>query len=108
MEKIMLNVGERLVTMQLLPHESKYSVLRIVRILKNKLGVTSDEYKEFEVKEQGGKISWNKKGNEEKEIEFTTTEADIVRESLRDLNEKKKLEERHVSLYEKFVRPEEK
>ena len=52
-------------------------------------------------------VSWNSKGIEEKVITFKEKEFDLVKDALLALDKAKKLEERHFTLFEKFVEAKE-
>lgn len=148
----MLNVGERILTLQVLPAENDYSTIRIIRGLKEKFGLSPEDHEEFEIQkyfkylmseskklaEEANKeenkdkkedmlaeseflaekseelkkkglenIVWNAKGDEEKEFELKNKELEIIKSSLEKLSKEKKLSSRHLSIYEKFVKPEE-
>ena len=101
-----LNVVERLMLMPLLPQEGSFVTLRLVRTLVQKIGLSAEELKEFDVKESidGDKkiITWNKKGDMEKELKFEDKEVEVIVKALNELNGKEKLSQREFSLYEKF------
>ena len=99
-----MNVLERLTLLQILPKESNFATLMIVKNLTSSLGLSEDDYKEFEIKQEENQIIWNQKGNEEREIKIGEKATDIIIESLKKLDEEKKLTEQHFSLYEKFVK----
>jgi len=106
--EIKLNVGERLVAMGILPQQESYATLRVMRELKEKkLGINAEEFKEFEVKEtetpEGVRATWGKKGFEERPIKFMDREIEIIKDALLKLDKEKKLENKHYSLYDKFV-----
>jgi len=98
-----LNVGERLILLQVLPQEGNFLTLKIIRDLTEVVGLNEKEFKEFGIKEAGGQVSWNQKGIEEREIEIGEKATDIIVEALKKLNETNKLGQRHLSLYEKFI-----
>ena len=98
-----LTVLERLVLQQILPQEGNFVTLKILRSLKTNLGISEKEYKEFEIDQNGEQVTWNAKGNEEREIEIGEKATDIIVESLKKLNEEQKLTEQHYSIYEKFL-----
>lgn len=104
--KVGLNFGERLILMGILPKEGNFVTLKILRELTAKLGVSQEEYKEFEIVEDKkiNQVYWGQKGSEEKEMEFGEKECDLIVESLEKLDKEKKLEQRHFTLYEKFVK----
>ena len=98
-----LNVPERLTLLQVLPQEGNFLTLKIIRDLTEVVGLNEKEFKKFGIKEADGQVSWNQKGAEEIEIEIGEKATDIIVEALRGMDEKKKLEQRHLSLYEKFM-----
>ena len=98
-----LNVMERLLALQLLPSEGSIVMLKVIREAQDKLGLTEEEIKEFGVKQNEGTATWNKEGNEEREIAVSVKAQELLADELKKLDEKKKLTRHHVSLYEKFV-----
>jgi len=99
-----LNVIERLTVMDLLPKEGSFVTLKLIRNLLEKIGFTGEELVEYELKQEGNLASWNiEKGKVGKPFEFGKKEEEVIASSLRKLDEEKKLEQRHVSLFEKFI-----
>jgi transcriptional/translational regulatory protein YebC/TACO1 len=103
MVDIELNVGERLSILTILPQEGSFLTLRLIRELKNKLGLSADELKEFDVKQEDGSIRWNAKGLETKKITFKEKEVELIANELKEIDKKKQLKDIHFSIYEKFV-----
>jgi len=101
--KIGLNVLERSMLLSILPKEGNFLTLRLTRDLAAKVGISAQEFKDFEIKTEGEKTSWNLKGVAPTEIEFVDAERDIIKKQLKDLDEKKKLTAELFTLYEKFV-----
>lgn len=99
-----LNVFERLILLQILPAEGSFVTLKIVKDLKEVVALSESDFKEFEVKQDDTQLRWNTKGNEEREIAIGEKATDIIIEALNELDEEKKLTERHFTLYEKFVK----
>lgn len=54
-----------------------------------------------------GRITWDKKKVEEKDVPMGDKAKDIIAGELKKLNKEKKLRENHFTLYEKFVGEEE-
>ena len=113
-----LNVPERLILLQIVPKEGNFLTLKVVRDLTSTLAMNDEEFKEFNIlqgksqptpEEPEGKevdpntITWNLTGIEEREVEIGEKATDIIVEALKKLDENKKLEQRHLSLYEKFI-----
>ncbi len=98
-----LNVPERLTLLQVVPKEGSFLTLKIVRDLTSTLAMNDEEFKEFGITQDGDQIKWNLKGLQEKEVEIGEKATDIIVEALKKLDQDKKLEQRHLSLYEKFI-----
>ena len=98
-----LTVIERLTLLQILPQEGNFLTIKVVRDLTSVLAMNEKEFKEFEIKQTGEQVTWNLKGNQERAVEIGEKATDIIVEALKRLDEQKKLEQRHLSLYEKFV-----
>lgn len=101
--KFKLNIPERIVLMQILPRENNFVTLKIIRDLNGILGIQENEFKKYGIVQKGDSVNWNEKAIEEIEIEIGERAEDIIIESLKGLNDQKRLEQKHFSLYEKFV-----
>jgi len=101
-----LNIGERLIILQILPKEGNFATLKLIRDLVNKIGISADEHTDFELKQEGDKLSWNAKGSEEKSIDFKIKEIELISNALEKLDKEKKLEFSHFSVFEKFAEAE--
>ena len=103
--KIKLNLFERLVVMSLLPAESNFITLKIIRDLQTVLAPTEEEYKLAGLKAaEGGGVNaddWN--AVLEKEVIFGDIAKGLIVDALKKLDEAKKLTNEHFSVYEKFV-----
>lgn len=100
---VKLNVLERLSVLQILPQESDFATLKIVRGLQEQVGLAEEEYKEYEIKLENGSYSWNEKGRVEKEFELGEVSANIIKDQLKEINKAKKVTGRIMTLYEKFM-----
>lgn len=103
--KMKLNVMERMVVLQVLPAESNFVTLKIVRDLQqNLIGFSEAELKDFEIKQlEDGRVSWNVKGAEPKEIKIGEKATEIIVEAFKELDKQNKLTPTHLDAYEKFV-----
>jgi len=99
-----LNLIERLQLLQILPKEGTFVTLKIVKTLLGNVSVGEKEFKEFDIKQTGEQLTWNEKGNEEREIEIGEKAMDIVADTLKKVDKEGKLNNNMLSLYEKFVR----
>jgi hypothetical protein len=98
-----LNVFERVTLAGILPSEGNFATLKILRVLKEDLSLTEEEFKEFEVVQEGNLLNWNAKGNEEREISIGEKATDIVVEALTKLDKENKLTMNLYSIYNKFL-----
>jgi hypothetical protein len=100
-----LVIPERLVLLDLLPNEGNYLTLKLVRKLREKLSFDEDELKDCEIAqdEATNTVRWSQDKDVPKKMEFSDFEKDVIKKSLQELDDKKKLEPKHMSLYEKFV-----
>jgi hypothetical protein len=94
-----------------MPKEGGFVTLRLVRDLTQKVGLSAEELEKFGVKEEqrdGMTVAvWRTDIDTTAEIELKEKEADIVVDALKKLDEQKKLEQRHFTLFEKFMKKEE-
>jgi len=102
-----LTIPERITLLQVLPKEGNFVTLKVLRKLKGLLGFSEEDYKKFNIKQTGDRISWNKQGGQEVEIEIGEKAAEIIKEALLGLDGEKKLKPEHFSVYEKFVQEKE-
>ena len=99
-----LNVLERLTLLGILPKEGSFVTLKVLRTLTSNLGFNEKELKDFDIHQEDEQVKWNEKGNNEREVVIGEKATDIIIESLKKLDDEKKLIDQHFSLYEKFVK----
>ena len=98
-----LNLLERLMIQSILPKEANFVTLKIMNNLRQSVAPSEEEYKEFEIRQDEGRVIWNSKGNEEKEIEVGEKATDVIKGALEKLDKEKKLTQDLFTLFEKFV-----
>ena len=100
-----LTVSERLVLNSLLPEESNFLTLRLVRKLRDELSFDENEHKLLNFQQVGTKITWKPEKAEAltKEINIGEILFEVIKKALKKLNDESKLKEEYISLYEKFV-----
>jgi hypothetical protein len=99
-----LNILERLTLLNILPEENNYVTLKIIGELKKDLSFTEEEIKRYKFKNfEDGRVTWDMKADDEKDINIGEKASDIIKESLNKLNDQKKLKEQHLTVYERFV-----
>ena len=108
--RLNLNFHDRLVLLQLLPGENNYVTLKLIREVKDNLGITEEEYEKYKIKRQeNGRISFDsKKASEEKEFEISRIVMNIIKKELERLDSQKRLTEEQFPLYERLILEEEK
>lgn len=100
---VKLNLLERLVLLQMLPKEGSYVMLKVIRDIQQNVGVKDEEFKEFEIKQEGEQVKWNSlKGKVEKDFKFGEKAFDLIQETLKKLNKDSKITGDMFSLCEKF------
>jgi hypothetical protein len=95
---------ERFTIQRILPQEGNFATLKVLNTLKMSLAPSEEEHKKYEIKTEEGLITWNQLGKEESEIEIGEKATDLIIESLKKLDESKKLTNEHFSIYEKFIK----
>ena len=98
-----LTVLERLVLLNVLPKEGDFTTLKLVRKLREDLSFDEDEHKKLVFVQDGDQVRGNESVNVTKRVMIGEKQADIIQETLKKLNDEKKLTDNHYSLYEKFV-----
>jgi hypothetical protein len=117
---MLLKVRDRLLLGKILPIESDFQTLKILRDLKSNLSFDEKEFEELQFKKEGevyndngidyvvpiGSIYWNNQFDVLKEIEIGKVAFDIIVSRLKELNSAKKLNDELFDLYLTFI-PEE-
>jgi hypothetical protein len=99
-----LNLSERFALLEILPQQSDFVTMGLIADTKKRLLLTDEEVTEYEYKVVGERLFWNaEKALKEVEIEIGQVVTIEIEKALKELNEKKKLEEKQLSLYQKFV-----
>ncbi|KKN22565.1 hypothetical protein LCGC14_0913680 [marine sediment metagenome] len=98
-----LSVQDRLVLLNCLPTEGDFTMLRIVRELRESLSFSEADHTEFELKVDDGHVGWNPQKAVDKEVEIGGKGTAIIVKALGQLDTEKKLTENHLSVYEKFM-----
>ena len=100
-----LTVQERFLLGELLPKEESYAGMTEIYKLKIHLSISEEEVKAIELVKDSNGVRWNPEKATEviKDVPMGEWITNIIRDNLREKNEKRKLQEKHMSLYEKFV-----
>jgi hypothetical protein len=98
-----LDLGERFVIMQILPKTEDLFVMQGVTKLNKLLFPTEKEQKKWEVKPgDDGLVRWNVKKNTDAEVEISARMHVVIANELKKLHTEKKVEDKHLSLFDKF------
>ena len=100
-----LNIFERIYALSIIDsyREGNFITYKMIKNLRSKLLVTEEESKEFDLKLDDDKYTWNEKGSEYRDIDITEGENKLMKDQLVKLDKSDKLLPQHISLYEKFV-----
>ena len=100
-----LAVVERLVLLNILPKEGDFTTIKLMRKLRESLSFDEDELKIVQFVQDGDQVTWNVAGAASilKQCQIGEKMADTIHDTLKKLNDEKKLTEQHFSVYEKFV-----
>jgi hypothetical protein len=101
---MLLKLLDRLMLLKALPHEGSFATLKIVQDLKSHLALAEDEFKEFEVKEDEGTLTWNPEKDLGKEIPIGEKATDIIVMSLKKRDKDGELTEQEIPVYERFIK----
>ena len=97
-----LSLAERFAIQKSLPKEGSFTTLKILNSLRMSLAPSEEEIKEYNIREEDGRIYWTEL--EEKEIEIGEKATDLIVEALKTLDKSNKLTNEHFTIYEKFVK----
>jgi hypothetical protein len=102
-----LNVKERLVLANMLPKESNFTTLKIMRKLREELSFNEEEHKALKFNSTAdGRLMWDSSVNLIKDVPIGELMAELIAKDLKKLDKESKLTEDHFSLFEKFVEDE--
>ncbi len=97
-----LSIKERVLLLNVLPSEGDLTTIKIVRELREGLSFSEEELEAGNIQTSDeGNISWG--DNFEKDVEIVGEALKISQDALTRLDEEKKLNVGHISLYEKIV-----
>lgn len=105
---MLFTVPERMLLLDVLPATGSYDTLKIVRELREAFSFSEEEHGALDVKvsEDGTRVRWNREAEAEsgpKDVPVGEKALELVRDSLRQQEERRELTEATVGLYERFV-----
>ena len=98
-----LTVLERLMIQNLLPEKGSFTNLKLVRVAREALSFDELENKRLNFQQDGEQLRWNEDSVGEKEIPIGEIVTEIIKKSLRDLDQKEELTVQQTSIFEKFL-----
>ena len=102
-----LDVVERIALQSVLPEVGNFTNLKLVREVKEKLSFTEAEHKKYKFNESiPGSVRWDNTLSAKEyfaEIDLGDIVVELIKTALKKLDSEEKLEDKHFSLYEKFV-----
>lgn len=103
---MIFTLGERIHLLDILPEQGNILTLRALRVLKETLGFTEKEAKDFDITavadQETGRVRYTWAENAEAEIEVSPKMAGLITAILEDLEKTEQLKDEHISLFEKF------
>jgi hypothetical protein len=102
MEQMNFNVFERVTLLGILPDpEGNYVTYKLLTTFKSDLSFSEEEIEVFGIEQLDGKITWNK--SEDKEIGVGDQILKLIKEALKRLDEKGKINKNNAPIYERFM-----
>lgn len=98
-----LNVIDRIVLLNLLPKEGNFANLKLLRTARESLSFNEDENKALAFRQAGEQILWTDNVVGSKEIAIGEVATQLIVKELKRLDENGKLQQEHLSVYEKFL-----
>ena len=105
--KTKLNVAERLTLVQIIPEKGNFKTMTTVEKVKDTLYLSEEEREEYEIEQVGNQLTWNEKGSDQKEIEFSDFGWELLIESLEKLDKDATLTSPQFLIYKQFKEEEE-
>ena len=92
----------------ILPKEGDITTLRVLRDLRKDLSFTEEEHKAYKFTLKDGSYVWDEPEGTTttKEINLGPKAKNIIADSLKDLDKKKKLGMEYIDLYDQFIEKE--
>jgi hypothetical protein len=99
-----LSLAERLLVKELLPKEDDWAGVKEIRKAREILSFTPEEMEKYGIVQEGQMIKWSVDGNSyESDLPMSEWITTQIQEVLRKKNKEKKLSERDISVYQKFI-----
>ena len=103
---MLLNVKQRLLLLNILPSESNYITLKVIREQQERLSFSEEELKRLKVKRDGDRYIWDESVDEPVDIEIGESARGIIKLAFRELDQQGQLKVEFLPLYEHFMEGE--
>jgi len=104
--KVLLTLKERILLLNILPREGTLVTQKIVKNLRDRFGVSDEDWKTYgmePIPEMPGQVRWDITKDIGTDFELGDKSLEIIKESLQELDNQKKVTEDFLSLYDKFL-----
>ncbi len=103
---MLLNVKQRLLLMNILPSESNYITLKVIRRQEEFLSFSEEELQRLKVEKDGDMYHWDEAADEPVDIEIGESARGVIKLALRQLDQEGRLKAEFLPLYEHFIEGE--
>jgi hypothetical protein len=104
--KVNLTLRERIILLGVLQKEGDVLTQRIIRALRDRLGVSDEDWKTYSittVPEIPGAVKWDVTKDTGVEYELGDKSVDVIKQSLLEMDKQKKVNDEMLSLFDKFI-----
>lgn len=99
MSKINLTISERLSLTEIYPQKGGLDTQMIVRDIRNKVELSKEEKKEISLRANAdGSISWTEKEPICKDVEFSFTEINLLKNQVAELDKERKINQQMLDV----------
>lgn len=103
---MLLTVKQRLLLLNVLPDESNYITLKIIREQQERLSFSDEELQRLKVERNGDTYTWDESIDEPVDIEISESAAGVIKLAFRQLDQQGQLKVEFLPLYEHFIEGE--
>lgn len=97
------SVRDRLILLNIIPVQGSLVTLKMVRVLREELGFSDEEYQDFNLRTEGGSFHWDDDRERPKEVDVPTTMHELIISAFNKLSKENALHLEHIDLYERFI-----
>ena len=104
--KVTLTLKERVMLLGILQKEGDVLTQRIIRALRDRLGVSEEDWKTYniiQIPEIPGAVKWDVTKDTGVEYDLGDKSVDVIKQSLLEVDKQKKVNDEMLSLFDKFI-----